>query len=105
MRVAEDDVFAPDETEQEAEHDLGDAVALGLVESRDLVESQPVDVLRDDHEGLPEQRDAGRVLGIDSQTSSSAIRSRTSLKQRSGVATGARRWTIGLTTATGRNRW
>jgi hypothetical protein len=81
VRVAEDDVFAQDETEQEAEHGLGDAVALGLVELRDLGEPQPVDVLRDEHASGPEigvharhpnvrvvpdqPRNAGPVLRID----------------------------------------
>ena len=49
MRIAGHDAFAPDETEEEAEHDLADAVALGLVELRDPVESEPVDVFRDEH--------------------------------------------------------
>jgi hypothetical protein len=47
--VAGDDVFAPHQTEVEAEHDLADAVAFGFVELRDLVEPQPLDVLRDEH--------------------------------------------------------
>src|SRR6516165_7229352 len=49
VRVAGDDALAPDEPEEEAEHDLADAVALGLLKSRDLVEPQPVDVLGDEH--------------------------------------------------------
>ena len=55
--VAADGAFAPDETEEEAEHDLADAVALGLVELRDLDKSQPVDVLRDEHA-------SGREIGV-----------------------------------------
>src|ERR1700722_8587297 len=49
MRVASDDAFAPEETEEEAEHDLADVVALGLVEFRDLLRPQPVHILRDKH--------------------------------------------------------
>ena len=49
MRVAGDDAFAPEETEEEAEHDLANVVALRLVELRDLLRSQPVHILGDEH--------------------------------------------------------
>ena len=47
--IAGSDPRTPDETEEEAQHDLADAVALGLIEPRDLVEAHAIDVLRDEH--------------------------------------------------------
>jgi hypothetical protein len=50
VRIAGNDLFAPDETEEEAQDDLADAVALCLVEPCDLVEPQPMtDVLGDEY--------------------------------------------------------
>ena len=49
MRVAGNDAFAPEETEEEAEHDLANVVALRLVELGDLLRPQPVHVLGDEH--------------------------------------------------------
>ena len=49
VRVAGDDAFAPEETKEEAEHDLANAVALRLVELRNLLRPQPVHVLGDEH--------------------------------------------------------
>ncbi len=56
MRIAGNDAFAPNETEEETQHDLANTVALGLVELHDLLEPEAIDVLRDQHASRREVR-------------------------------------------------
>ena len=49
MWIAGNDPFAPHEAEEEAQHDLANTVAFSLIEQGDLVEPEPVDILRDEH--------------------------------------------------------
>ena len=81
VRIAGNEVLGPDETKEEAQDDLADAVALCLLEPCDLIEPQPIDVLgdedalrreicvyaRDVHVRVPaeEPREAALVLRLD----------------------------------------
>ena len=49
MRVAERDAVAIEQPEEEAEDDLGEAVARRLVELADRLEALALDELRDEH--------------------------------------------------------
>ena len=56
VRVAGHDAVAPHEAEEEPEGDLADAVALRVVEARDLVGPQPFDVFGHEHAACREVR-------------------------------------------------